>query len=400
MAIPRSKTKTKKGQTMGNQQKEIGIDEANCTALSIHAPVEMLKKNGNDPSGPVTGFLIEAYTGAVVERWWGKLAIDVSGISARQQIPIFLNHDPDKIVGFSKDTRKDTSFWVEGKFSEVTEESKKARALAAEGFPWQASIGVQAKKVMSLEANTTMAVNGIDVTGPAEVWLESEVFETSFVPVGADNNTGIHTFSRFQEKEMPEHRQYAIDHPEEDHKSYNRDESQTGALNNNHHKGEHFMELTLEKLKADAPDLLSQIQTAAADEARKEGLKEGLTQGAEIERKRIQEVMAQDMPGHEGLIQKLAFDGKTTGPEAAVQILAAERQIRKVAQENLSADAIDPVSTPAADPTQSTQPKTVTAENFSQHKDLVEEFNGSFEMYEAYQDALKKHKINILGGKR
>jgi len=346
---------------MSDHQKQIDVKDASCTALSVIAPVEILKPQQADQA---TGFLIEAYTGAVVDRWWGKLAIDVSGIFARQQIPIFLNHDPDKIVGFSSNTRKDKSLWVEGRFSAVTEESKRAKDLAAEGFPWQASIGVQAKKVTGLEAGASMMVNGVEVHGPAEVWLESEVFETSFVPVGADGNTGIHTFSRFKEKDVPNFKQDENDHKEP---------APSGAETNNH-KGERFMEFTLEALKEKAPDLLSQIQTAAAEEAKREALKEGLKQGAEIERGRIQSVMAQSMAGHESLIQTLAFDGKTTGPEAAVQVLAAERQIRENVKENLNADAIAPVSTPASDPTHSTQTKTVTAENFSQHRDLIMNF--------------------------
>jgi hypothetical protein len=48
-------------------------------------------------------------------------------------------------------------------------------------------------------------------------------------------------------------------------------------------------------------------------------------EGAEGERVRIQAVREQAMPGHEQLIEKLAADGKTSGPDAAVQVLAAER---------------------------------------------------------------------------
>jgi len=373
---------------MGEKQKKIGIDAANCTALSIHAPVEMLKNTPNDSL--VTGFSIKAYTGEVVDRWWGQLAIDLSGLSAKQQIPIFLNHDPDQIVGYSKSTRSGEAFFVDGVFSSATDEAKRAKALANEGFPWQASIGVRAKSILKIEEGVSTPVNGREVTGPAEVWMESEVFETSFVPVGADSNTSIATFSSFEENEIPDFRQYEIDH---------RDTAPSGAeLSLHNHRKDVVMEkITIEVLKEQAPDLLAGIESAAAEKARKEGLKEGLKQGAEIERKRIEEVMSQDMPGHEALIQKLAFDGTTTGPEAAVQILAAERQIRKVTKDNLAADAIDPVSSPSA-PDTPTAPKTVTAENFSQHKNLVEEF-GSFEIYDAYQTAADQGLARIVGGK-
>lgn len=63
------------------------------------------------------------------------------------------------------------------------------------------------------------------------------------------------------------------------------------------------------------------------------------TEGATAERQRIQDVNAQSMPGHEALISSLAFDGKTTGPEAAVQVLAAHREESQKVTDNLQADA-------------------------------------------------------------
>jgi len=47
--------------------------------------------------------------------------------------------------------------------------------------------------------------------------------------------------------------------------------------------------------------------------------------GAKAERTRILAVQGQSMAGHEKLINELMFDGKTTGPDAAVAVLAAHR---------------------------------------------------------------------------
>lgn len=47
--------------------------------------------------------------------------------------------------------------------------------------------------------------------------------------------------------------------------------------------------------------------------------------GATAERDRIKAVREQSLPGHEALIETLAFDGKTTGPEAALAVLGAHR---------------------------------------------------------------------------
>lgn len=164
-------------------------ENAHCKAFQTHAKVELLASDGG------SNFKIEAYTGAVMDRWWGKLAIDVDGIKAKKHLPVFLNHDRASIVGHSSKVWANKSLFVEGTFSEVTEAAREVKALAAEGFPWQASIGVVPTKIERVKEGQTKAVNGLTVSGPAEIWTESEVFETSFVPLGADANTSVATFS-------------------------------------------------------------------------------------------------------------------------------------------------------------------------------------------------------------
>ena len=66
-------------------------------------------------------------------------------------------------------------------------------------------------------------------------------------------------------------------------------------------------------------------------------------EGAAGERDRIAAVRAQSLPGHEALIEKLAADGITTGAEAAIQVVAADRvRQQNLAQARLN-DAIDPI---------------------------------------------------------
>lgn len=71
--------------------------------------------------------------------------------------------------------------------------------------------------------------------------------------------------------------------------------------------------LTRESLERDHAALYGQIRS------------EALAEGATQERARIQAVRAQALPGHDALIEQLAFDGKTTGDQAAAAVLAAER---------------------------------------------------------------------------
>lgn len=76
---------------------------------------------------------------------------------------------------------------------------------------------------------------------------------------------------------------------------------------------------------------------------------EAATVAATAERERIQAVEGQALAGHGDLIQTLKFDGKTTGAEAAVAVLAAEKKIRGNKAVDLAADAGAGVSASAAD---------------------------------------------------
>lgn len=89
--------------------------------------------------------------------------------------------------------------------------------------------------------------------------------------------------------------------------------------------------MNLEELRAAHPDLCASL------------VAEGRESGAAAERDRIIAVESQAMPGHEALIASLKYDGKTTGPEAAVQVLAAEKTKLNAMGKNLAADAPKPV---------------------------------------------------------
>jgi ClpP class serine protease len=82
-----------------------------------------------------------------------------------------------------------------------------------------------------------------------------------------------------------------------------------------------------------------------------EGRADGFSAGAVAERTRIASVRDQLVPGHEALIERLAGDGKTTGPEAAMAVLQAEKALRLGAQQAL---ASGPAPVPAAVPVAAT----------------------------------------------
>jgi signal peptide peptidase SppA len=91
------------------------------------------------------------------------------------------------------------------------------------------------------------------------------------------------------------------------------------------------MSITREKLAAEAPELLKAV------------LDEGRQVGANEERARIQAVEGALIPGHEALVSALKFDGKTSGGDAALQVLAAEKRVRENQATALGKEAPAPV---------------------------------------------------------
>ncbi len=137
-------------------------------------------------------FSMLAYTGKVIDwGYWGRFVIDLAGIrAAKETMPALRQHDAGRIVGTIDSTTSDANgFMAAGSFSSSTRDGREVLGLADESFPWQSSIGVQARKVLEVGPGETHQVNGQTVEGPIDVWLESDVFEVSFVPFGADDDT-------------------------------------------------------------------------------------------------------------------------------------------------------------------------------------------------------------------
>jgi len=231
-------------------------DKGQRSSLNLSLPVEL--KEG-EKEGDAKKFLITAYTGQPVQRLWGgNLTIDVEGIKTKKKIPVLREHARDRVVGYGASWTADNNLYIQGNFSKRTADGKEVLELAEEGYPWQASIGVSPTKVKTLEKEQKLTVNGNEIEGPAEIWTESKVGEVSFVSLGADDETAAISFSDDKvniklENDSPQNTQ-----------------------------GEIFMELTIDNLKADAPELLEQITNEAFGE------------GEVAERNRVIEILEAD----------------------------------------------------------------------------------------------------------
>lgn len=163
---------------------------------------------------------------------------------------------------------------------------------------------------------------------------------------------------------------------------------------------EESMKITRDLLEAENPDLLKQIQAEGRAEGEAETAKavaDARAAGATAERERIQAVLEQSMPGHEALVQGLAFDGKTTGPEAAVKVLAAEKAAMADKGKAIRSDAPKPA--PASEPG-STSTEGLPVEEraklaWDKDPNLRAEFGGSFEAYLGFERAVENGTVRI-----
>ena len=165
------------------------------------------------------------------------------------------------------------------------------------------------------------------------------------------------------------------------------------------------MSITRDFITANHPDIASAFRKEGQDAV----LAEGRAAGIIAERERIQAVEAQSLPGHEKLIAQLKFDGKTSGPEAAVQILAAEKAAGTAQLRDLRADAGtgaaasasqtgDHGSEDAALDAAKTPEERLKAK-WDKDAKLRADFGDDFKAFAAFDKAHASGKVRILGNR-
>ena len=167
-------------------------NKATLSAIADKDTVTLLSEPGSVEAGNENGeFAILAYTGKVIDWWWmDPFVIDLSGMAlAKNKVPALLEHVREwRVGGIDSGTASDSGFLVTGNFLS-NDIAQGVRRDAADGYPWQASIGVQALRVEVLKEGESAEVNGTTVDGPIDIWRKASVFETSFCSFGADDDT-------------------------------------------------------------------------------------------------------------------------------------------------------------------------------------------------------------------
>lgn len=165
--------------------------------FNFAVPIESLATDGDSTNDQRT-FDGLAYSGEVIPRHFvfQNLYIDLDSIQAKSQIPIFRDHDASLVAGHGslyKDSQN--KLRVSGKLSKNSIGSEITQ-LADEGFAWEMSIGAVPEYIEDVPEGKSFSVNGVQEVGPASIFRNTRIIETSFVPIGADSNTEVSVFSK------------------------------------------------------------------------------------------------------------------------------------------------------------------------------------------------------------
>lgn len=175
-----------------------------------HAEIKFQDKGEGKDSLPT--FEMVAYTGGLmsVDNFPDPVAIQLSGMEIPSQIrPIRFQHNALTGVGHSTKIKvKDHKLFVEGVISRSTPEAMEVVASSKNGFPWQASVGVNPTgavgSVEFIPETVSARVNGKTLPGPFFLLQASILREISFVDLGADPKTSAQVTAQLKGVEMEE----------------------------------------------------------------------------------------------------------------------------------------------------------------------------------------------------
>jgi hypothetical protein len=138
-------------------------------------------------------FSMTAYTGGAMQLngWQYPVVVDLAGMRVtRKSRPILKDHDRGSIVGHTDDILISQSrLEVAGVISGVGATAQEVIATSENGFPWQASLGASADRVVFIPEGKTAKANDREFTGPIYIARKSTLGEISFVALGADDDT-------------------------------------------------------------------------------------------------------------------------------------------------------------------------------------------------------------------
>jgi hypothetical protein len=155
-----------------------------CAPLEIQAAAHESGKS-------LPAFKMTAYTGDAMNLGYQcPVVLDLESTKTpRQNIPVLRNHDPERIAGHTTSVVvSGQGIAVAGVLSGENEHSSDVVRMAANGFPWQGSVGVGDGVRNFIGEGQKVTVNDRDFKGPIFVY-RGAVREVSIVSIGADGAT-------------------------------------------------------------------------------------------------------------------------------------------------------------------------------------------------------------------
>ena len=150
----------------------------------------------DDGKPPLRRFSMKAYTGGSMNLigWRYPVVVDLAGLRySKKSRPILKDHNQSFIVGHTDQIQVDDSLLsVNGVVSGTGAAAQEIITTSENGFPWQASLGASADKVVFIAEGKTGKANGREFAGPVYVARKSTLGEISFVALGADDDTYAH----------------------------------------------------------------------------------------------------------------------------------------------------------------------------------------------------------------
>jgi hypothetical protein len=158
--------------------------------IQLAFPLEFAKSEGD----ALPSFKIVANTGKpmTAKGFYDPVIVNLAGAKFKKKsIPVIFEHKNTlaQRVGHTTVHTVSDKIIVEGTVSSSTPEALAFVKDAANGFPFEASLGANIQKAKFVEAGKTAIVNGKSYEGPLVIADKSEIYEVSVVLFGADPDT-------------------------------------------------------------------------------------------------------------------------------------------------------------------------------------------------------------------
>jgi len=164
--------------------------------LNLIAEITLQNTETLTASRKIPTLEIVAYTGGFMNvPEWGPLCIDLNGLEAGQ-VAVLTDHDANRsgVVGHGLATIEDGKLVVRGQISADGDAAHQVVSAAKNGFPWQASVGLQVLQSKRLGAGQTLQLNGRHLTVPdggAVLVIRGKLREVSITALGCDADTCV-----------------------------------------------------------------------------------------------------------------------------------------------------------------------------------------------------------------